>query len=147
MDAGLLDTLVKLASLGASGVCIFAIFWIGWLILRLPAEATPERHQTLRMFMIFVVIIALISGVTGLVNAKFTADEISDLKIRNKTLNSQFEQYKTETSKTISEYDNAAHSIAAVVKAKELSNPTPQIRSHIGVLKSFLKRVGVGVED
>lgn len=45
MDAGLLDTLVKLASLGASGVCIFAIFWIGWLILRLPAGKDPERHR------------------------------------------------------------------------------------------------------
>lgn len=147
MDAGLLDTLVKLASLGASGVCIFAIFWIGWLILRLPAEATPERHQTLRMFMIIAVIIALISGVTGLVNAKFTAAEISDLKEKNEELGTQFEEYKMQSSKTISEYENAAHSIAAVVKAKELSNPTRQIRSHIDVLKRFLKRMGIEVED
>jgi hypothetical protein len=36
MDPGLLDTLVRLASLGASGISIFAIFWIGWLIHGLP---------------------------------------------------------------------------------------------------------------
>ena len=73
MDAGLLDTLVKLAALGTSGVCIFAIFWIGWLILHLPEGATPERHKTLRMFMIITVIIAVISGAVGFVNAKFNA--------------------------------------------------------------------------
>ncbi len=67
MPEELLDTLVRLASLGASGVSIFAIFWVGWLIWRLPSDATRERHVTFRMFMIITVIIAVISGGTGLV--------------------------------------------------------------------------------
>ncbi len=78
MDTGLLETLVKLAALGAAGVCIFAIFWIGWLILHLPEGATPERHKTLRAFMVTTVFIAIISAAAGFLNSKFNADKITN---------------------------------------------------------------------
>ena len=78
----LLDTLVRLASLGASGISIFAIFWIGWLLLRLPSDADRERHKTLRFFMLVCLGIALISGGTGLANVMFKADKISKLNLK-----------------------------------------------------------------
>ena len=155
MDAGLLDTLVKLASLGASGVCIFAIFWIGWLILRLPADVSLEKHKTLRIFMIVVVLMALISGATGLANAKFNADEIAGLKQENGTLGSDFEKYKTQTAVTIAKHKEreiktreAAKSLGKVLKSKEahnLRNPSDEIQTHINLLKDFLSEMGVNV--
>lgn len=78
--ATLLDTLVKLASLGASGVCIFAIFWIGWIIYRLPSDAGSERYKSLRMFMLTTLGIAVISGVTGVTNAAWNQGEIAKLE-------------------------------------------------------------------
>ncbi len=87
----LLDTLVKLASLGTSGICIFAIFWIGWLILYPPPTPDKERHKTLRFFMIICVVIAVISAATGITNAKFNASKISDLE---KQLSQQAEELK-----------------------------------------------------
>lgn len=80
MDAGLLDTLVKLASLGASGICIFAIFWVGWLFQNLPEKADSQRHKTLRTFMGMNIGIAVISAVTGIANAWFNANAIAEVK-------------------------------------------------------------------
>jgi hypothetical protein len=155
MDAGLLDTLVKLASLGASGVCIFAIFWIGWLILRLPAKVNLEKHKTLRMFMIVVVLIALISGVSGLVNAKFNADEIAALRQENQAIRANFETYKNQEEEVIREHrereiktEEAAKSLGKVLESKEAYNlryPSEEIQMHIDLLKRFLAEMGVNV--
>jgi hypothetical protein len=156
MDAGLLDTLVKLASLGASGVCIFAIFWIGWLVLHLPAGKDPERHKTLRWFMFVAVVIAVISGASGFANAKFNADEISQLEKANTELQSQFDEYKEATSQTIARHGeaeiktkDAANALAAVLKSKEaynLRHPSDEIQAHIDLLKTFLATMGVAYE-
>ena len=65
-DTGqLMDTLVKLASLGTSGVCIFAIFWIGWLISRPEVSRSAERQRTLRSFMVFCIAILVVSAGGG----------------------------------------------------------------------------------
>jgi hypothetical protein len=45
-ETGLLDTLVKLASLGTSGICIFVIFWIGWLLSKPAAPRSAQRERT-----------------------------------------------------------------------------------------------------
>lgn len=74
MGTGLLYTLVKIVTLGVSGVCLFAIFWSGWLLLRLPADATTEKHKSVRLFMVVCVIIAVISSATGLMNTRFNAE-------------------------------------------------------------------------
>ena len=113
----LLDTLVKLASLGASGISIFAIFWIGWLLLRLPSDAGPERHRTLRLYMLVCFGIALISGGAGLANAYFNADTISEL-------NRQVDKY-TEKIARHEELQATArgtvNALEAIVKSKELA--------------------------
>jgi hypothetical protein len=54
VDTELLNTLVKLATLGASGISIFAIFWIGWLLYRKAGSGNLEEHKTLRYFMGYV---------------------------------------------------------------------------------------------
>jgi formate hydrogenlyase subunit 3/multisubunit Na+/H+ antiporter MnhD subunit len=145
MDAGLLDSLVKLASIGASGICIFAIFWIGWLILQLPPNADPERHKTLRMFMVICVVIAVISAGTGILSAMFNRDMIVRLErekqaveVNEKTLQTQVTEYKEQAIKT----RKAADALKAVLKSKEaanLENPSnKEIKTHIDLLKTFL---------
>ena len=67
--AMLLDTLVKLASLGASGVCVLAIFWVGWLISKLDSTASVQQHRTVRLFMGMTIVIAVIAFASGIANA------------------------------------------------------------------------------
>jgi hypothetical protein len=60
-ETGFLDTLVKLASLGTSGICIFAIFWCGWLL-----KQPKVNQKNMLVFMGFCVVIALIQLFAGL---------------------------------------------------------------------------------
>ena len=74
MDTGLLNTLNILA-LGVSGVCIVAVGWAGWLLMRLPADATVEKQKSIKKFLVAGVVIALISSTMGLVNTRTKAQE------------------------------------------------------------------------
>ncbi len=94
----LLDTLVRLASLGASGVCIFAIFWIGWLIMRLPIDASVEKHKTLRYYMGACILIAIISGGTGAANAIFNAEKVEVLKKEKSEVTAKLEESRNKIS-------------------------------------------------
>jgi formate hydrogenlyase subunit 3/multisubunit Na+/H+ antiporter MnhD subunit len=152
MDTGLLETLVKLASLGASGVCIFAIFWVGWLILQLPSDASTERHKSLRFFIVACVIIAVISGVTGLVNAKFNVDEITELSSEITNLTNKFDEYKAEKEEAIDKYkaeqiknQEVAHSLSVLLGEKEIaaleSGADRTVQASIRMLKNSISRL------
>lgn len=85
MDTGLLNTL-NFVALGVSAICIVAIFWAGWLLLRLPADATIERQKSIRRYLVIGVVVALISSATGLVNTRINAQEISGLETRHQEI-------------------------------------------------------------
>gem|GEM_PF-5436521 len=94
--------------------------------------------------MIITVIIAVISGGTGLVNAKFKADELRQLKEDTQTLESELKQYREREIET----KDAAKALGIVLKSKEahnLRNPSEEIQTHINLLKEFLKGMGVEV--
>lgn len=59
-----LNILVELARLGASGVAIFSIFWIGNLIKGKTEVKNDQMHTTLRHFMLYsgVVLFALVGA-------------------------------------------------------------------------------------
>jgi hypothetical protein len=80
IDTGLLSTLVKLASIGASGISIFAIFWIGWLLHQRADSDNPEAHKTLRYFMGMCLIIAIIAAASGITNIILDVKRISELE-------------------------------------------------------------------
>ena len=99
MDKELLVTLVKLASAGTSGVCILAIFWSGWLLLRTANRADGELYHTLRHFMAFALGIAVVSAFAASISSYFNYRQIVELKARsvsltqaNETLNRHVEE-------------------------------------------------------
>ena len=143
----LLDTLVRLASLGASGISIFVIFWIGWLLLRLPSGADRERHKTLRLFMLVCFGIALIAGGTGLANVMIKADQISKL---NRTI---IERNQTiiENREEIDKYKNlqstargSVNALKSIVKSKQLAaaaSGSVEIERQVQTLKDVIKQL------
>lgn len=72
-----LNTLVELARLGASGLAIFSIFWIGYLITRKSDSKNDQMHATLRLFMVYSGIIFIVLVGAGLwgTNAESAASE------------------------------------------------------------------------
>jgi formate hydrogenlyase subunit 3/multisubunit Na+/H+ antiporter MnhD subunit len=72
-----LDTLVKLAAIGTSGICIFAIFWSGWLIYKTTDAA---KLETIKYFIAKTVVIAVISALSGGLNAAINVATIRKLE-------------------------------------------------------------------
>jgi len=67
MNPELLETLVKLAAAGTSGVCVLCVAATGLTMWKLPNDASPRRIQALKHYMNTCLGIALISaGTTGL---------------------------------------------------------------------------------
>jgi len=91
MPTNLLDTLFKLASLGTSGICIFAIFWIGWLLWKSPSRRSAQRELSMRIFMYVCIAIAVISLVTAIFS---NSREINDLQNQNTRLQNDLESIK-----------------------------------------------------
>jgi hypothetical protein len=67
----LLDTLVKLAAIGTSGVCLFFVFWCGHLVKNLPDNASAGRISVVKHYMTVCVAMAVITGLSGGANAYF----------------------------------------------------------------------------
>ena len=143
----LLDTLVRLASLGASGVCIFAIFWIGWLLMRLPAGQDPERHKSLRYYMGTCIVIALISGGTGVANAMFNAQKVESLEREKNTIatnldvaNQEISSFGTQRAKM----DGILNIVEKIIKQKEIeaAKTTKQtLNSQVQLLQQSIKQL------
>lgn len=84
MSSELLDTAVKLAALGTSGVCVAALVWAGMLMARLPAEAERNKHSALRNYMLLCFGVAIVSGVSGAFSP--TAEKTRELQAANAEL-------------------------------------------------------------
>ena len=112
----LLDTLVKLAALGTSGICIFGIFWIGYLILNPPKEPDAQRHRTLRFFMMTCIAIAIISAAASIFGVWHDKKQIaSSLAIVLKSK-----------------------------EGYQLEHPSPELARYINELKAFVTQMGEG---
>jgi hypothetical protein len=109
------NLLVKLASLGTSGICIFGIFCSGYLLLKNPAKLTKEHHHTLRYFMAACVAIAIISGASALAASW---------------------QDKTQLANSIA-------AVIQSKEAYILRNPSPELATHVKQLRFFVAKAGV----
>ena len=110
----LLDTLVKLAALGTSGICIFGIFWIGYLILKPPREPDPERHRTLRFFMATCIAIAIVSAAATIFGTWYEKKEIA----------------------------NAMAIVLKSKEGYELQHPSAELKGYITMLQAFVRQMG-----
>lgn len=89
MTPEFLDTAVKLATAGMSGVCVFMALVSGMMIWKLPNNASPEKFKTVRQFMWTCVLLAVIAGTSGAANAHFSREKIVAAKEEAKTAETQ----------------------------------------------------------
>ncbi len=68
---GMLDTLVKLAAIGTSGLCLLFVFWCGNLVRSLPDSASEGKISLVKHYMTVCLIMAVITGLSGGANAFF----------------------------------------------------------------------------
>jgi hypothetical protein len=138
MEPPILDTLVKLASLGASGISIFAIFWIGWLISRTPSDAGAERHRTMRLFMAMCLAIAIVAGVTGYLNVRLRSGTVDDLRAALAKSEQSVQHYKELRASARGTLDT----LERVVHSKELAaaeSRSTELQRDVEILKGAIE--------
>ena len=72
----LLDTLVKLAAIGTSGLCVLFVFWCGSLVKNLPDNASDGKVSLVKYYMTICLIMAVITGISGGANAYFNRQAV-----------------------------------------------------------------------
>ena len=130
MDAGLLETFVKLAGCATSAVCVLAIAWSAYLLVKTPADSiSKERYRTILYFLAAAVAIAAVAAITPSFGAYFNHRKIVDLRTQNSMLAKDNELMVEEVGKAKgragnleTERDNLAARCAAVSKSLKTLN-------------------------
>ncbi len=137
MDKELLDTLVKLASAGTSGVCILAIFWSGYLLLCTPPKADIERHRSLRHFMTVALAVAVVSAFAASISSYFNYRQIVGLKAQGASLALANKNLEGEVNLSRVRLREADAQMASVVRQREqLEAVTKQFAEKVEVAKT-----------
>ena len=129
-----LETLVKLAACGTSGICIFTVFWCGRMIRKLPVGVSRDRHTTIRFFMVMCLAIGIISAGTTISAAYWDYKRISRLKSENTELVHQTEQQ--ETNLVTLKSDNSE----LIRKTKEQDKQFATLKSNVSVFSRDIKQ-------
>ena len=151
-DTGFLDELVKLASLGASGISIFAIFWIGWLLAHPPANVNKGWNRLAEIFIGACILLALISGASGIANAWFNRETINQLQSEKTSIAADLTKAEAERvaadrklAESVASTKAIAESLTIVLNAKEAealrTSAQPEIQTSIQILKDNVKQL------
>ena len=69
------ETLVRLAALGTSGVCVLIVFWCGHTIKNLPPDTARPKYRLISWYLLLCLFIAVISALTGVALAAYLDEE------------------------------------------------------------------------
>ena len=133
-DAPMLDTLIKLAALGTSGVCILAIFWAGWTIQKTAREGAAVQ-RSVRAFMFTAIGIAVISAASGALNAYFNAQTINDCRAEN----DQRVQQLIAKQDTLQQVITDLTPLLASTRVTSAAAATPALRPHLRDLQEVVR--------
>ncbi|MEO0576118.1 MAG: hypothetical protein AAF004_11705 [Pseudomonadota bacterium] len=123
----LLDTVVRLAAFGTSGVCIFAVFWIGMIMRKPNKDASPEWYRSMRHYMTMCVLCGVITGASGVANAMFNADKTA----------AQAERAEQANNRAIKETERAGVAVAAANEASsKAANYAEQLARYSSALQA-----------
>jgi len=95
-----LETLVKLAAAGTSGICIVCIVVSGIVILKTPENASAAKFQTIRFFIMSSVLIAVVSAASTFAASSLDAKARTSLKLDNQKLTTSLDRARNDVVQT-----------------------------------------------
>ncbi len=95
-----LETLVKLAAAGTSGICIFAIFAAGYILFKSNPDTPTAKYDALKSFMKMAVVVAVISAGTTIAAGYWDYKTKIALKEENKGLAETAKEQEDTIGKT-----------------------------------------------
>lgn len=111
-NLGSFDLLVKLASFGTAGVCILAIFIIGYSIFKLPNDAPKWKPDLMKKFINASIIIAVITAVSGGLNAYFNQQKIKNADQGTANVANEYDKLKENYDKLFEKIESLSTLIA-----------------------------------
>lgn len=111
-NLGSFDLLVKLASFGTAGVCILAIFIIGYSIFKLPNDAPNWKPDLMKKFINASIIIAVITAVSGGLNAYFNQQKIQSADQGTANVANEYDKLKENYDKLYEKIESLSKLIA-----------------------------------
>ena len=124
-----LDILVKLASFGAAGISILAVFIIGMKIFNLPNDTSTIKASVLKFYMSTCIFMTVICGVSGVANAYFNQNKIIQA-------NNNFDQLSATYKDELQKVENEKREIDATLvslrrQLRTVSNLPPTVSATI----------------
>lgn len=117
MNSEMLDTLLKFAAAGTSGVCVLGVAWAGLLLSRLPADAEQRRHFTLRFYMVLCLGTAIVSALAAWYSPSAARQRELENSVQTVTTEKrEVEQKNRELEAKIRENEAKMQTIRAQVK-------------------------------
>lgn len=131
------DNLVKLASFGAAGISVLAIFITGVIIYRLPNNVSKEKTGMLKYYLVACLIFALLTAASGILNALFNKAETEAKEAEKAEVVRQYEQearkwveYRGEVDTRIANMQQALQ--APAVNTGALAKELKELRGATG---------------
>lgn len=111
-NLGSFDLLVKLASFGTAGVCILAIFIIGYSIFKLPNDAPKWKPDLMKKFINASIIIAVITAASGGLNAYFNQQKIQEADQGTANVANEYDNLKENYNQLFEKIESLSKLIA-----------------------------------
>jgi hypothetical protein len=118
-----LEVLVKLASIGTAGVCVLSVFLIGFTIFKLPNDTPEWKPELLKKFINACIIIALITAVSGSLNAYFNINKVAEADKATSEMVVEYEKLATD----FTQLQEVAQKQEAVISASRVRSPAMEI--------------------
>ena len=134
----ILSVIVQLASIGTAGICVFAIFWIGYQIQRLPNDAPKDKYKLMNQYMVVCVTIAAICLVSGVSNAYFNRNKIN-------AANEQRDEAMRERDKVVVGYQRQLRGLES--QKRELSESLTSLTSVLNQRNMLVPLVDSSIES
>jgi hypothetical protein len=103
IEPNALDSLVRFAAAGASGVAILAIVFVGYVISKTTPETHPEKYKLIKSYMWMSVVVAIISGVSGILNFSINQNDVTKVEEAVVGLVFDTEEIDEEKAETITD--------------------------------------------
>lgn len=133
--------LVGLANVGASGLCVAAVFYLTHLLRSLPNDATKRKHDTVRFYIVTVFLMAVVLAGSSILGE----GRLKELQRKNSDLMQAGVERDAKIAKLEAESDEEAANLSRYRVA--LATITTQLETKLAVARTEQKQLGVAMPN
>ena len=146
-----LDTIIKLASIGAAGICIAGIILAYLMIRKLPKNASKELMSLIQFFIKACIFMALICTLSGAANAYFNQNKVVEAQENAAKVQKQNDALKTRLNAEVEKFNrnklllnNEINTLQRTLR--QIPNVPNNFRSSVDSISAISNRMSINRE-